>query len=262
MRLPTRTYGSPGASWRQMAIAVADSTGSAIYVGKPDGSEMKKVSTSQYATHPVFSPSGKLAWIGGGKTKGGQRVYVDDKAVSPAGFTAGVLLHRLWVLRGAPRDGDGARPVLWLVLLVGATAPEFAGSHFTLVNGTPSPAVVPAPDAQAPARYRRLHAAMNRGLVRSCHDLSEGGLAVALAEMAIAVPSSITSRLKPAACRSSGDTNTRPVPSMSTSMALPRKTRFHHWAVMGNWVMRSRNFSHSGLGNTIRQPCGCLVMVI
>ena len=73
----------------KMAIAVADSTGSAIYVGKPDGSEMKKVSTSQYATHPVFSPSGKLAWIGGGKTKGGQRVYVEDKAVSPAGFTAG-----------------------------------------------------------------------------------------------------------------------------------------------------------------------------
>jgi phosphoribosylformylglycinamidine synthase len=73
-----------------------------------------------------------------------------------------------------------------VLLLVGATAPEFAGSHFTLVNGTPSPAVVPAPDAQAPARYRRLHAAMNRGLVRSCHDLSEGGLAVALAEMAIA----------------------------------------------------------------------------
>lgn len=36
-----------------------------------------------------------------------------------AGFTAGVLLHRLWMLRGAPRDADGARPVLALVLLVG-----------------------------------------------------------------------------------------------------------------------------------------------
>ena len=29
-------------------------------------------------------------------------------------------------------------------------------------------------------------AAIGRGLVRSCHDLSEGGLAVALAEMALA----------------------------------------------------------------------------
>ena len=42
------------------------------------------------------------------------------------------------------------------------------------------------PDASAPARYRRIHDAMQRGLVASAHDLSEGGLAVALAEMVIA----------------------------------------------------------------------------
>ena len=34
--------------------------------------------------------------------------------------------------------------------------------------------------------FAALHAAIRRGLVRSCHDLSEGGLAVALAEMAMA----------------------------------------------------------------------------
>jgi phosphoribosylformylglycinamidine synthase len=34
--------------------------------------------------------------------------------------------------------------------------------------------------------FRTLHAGMNAGLVRSCHDLSEGGLAVAAAEMAFA----------------------------------------------------------------------------
>jgi TolB protein len=72
----------------QMAIAVAESTGSAIWVGKPDGSDMKKVSTTPLATHPVFSPSGKLAWIGGGAKHGTQRVYLDGKPVSPAGFTA------------------------------------------------------------------------------------------------------------------------------------------------------------------------------
>jgi phosphoribosylformylglycinamidine synthase len=33
---------------------------------------------------------------------------------------------------------------------------------------------------------RAIHNAINRGLLRSCHDLSEGGLAVALAEMAFA----------------------------------------------------------------------------
>jgi TolB protein len=36
----------------------------------------------------VFSPSGKLAWIGGGAKHGSQRVYVEGKAVSPAGFGA------------------------------------------------------------------------------------------------------------------------------------------------------------------------------
>ena len=37
----------------------------------------------------------------------------------------------------------------------------------------------------APARYGRLHAAIRAGVVRACHDISEGGLAVALAEMCI-----------------------------------------------------------------------------
>jgi phosphoribosylformylglycinamidine synthase len=44
---------------------------------------------------------------------------------------------------------------------------------------------VPAPDRSAPSRYRRLHAALRTGRIRACHDVSEGGLAVALAEMAL-----------------------------------------------------------------------------
>ncbi|MGZ4761525.1 MAG: AIR synthase-related protein, partial [Ilumatobacteraceae bacterium] len=47
-------------------------------------------------------------------------------------------------------------------------------------------ATVPAPDPDAPSRYRRLHQALRSGRVLACHDLSEGGLAVTLAEMAIA----------------------------------------------------------------------------
>ena len=45
---------------------------------------------------------------------------------------------------------------------------------------------VPAPDPVAPARYRLLHRAIRTGRIAACHDISEGGLAVALAEMAIA----------------------------------------------------------------------------
>jgi TolB protein len=36
----------------------------------------------------VFSPSGKIAYIAGGAKNGSQRVYVDNKPISPAGFTA------------------------------------------------------------------------------------------------------------------------------------------------------------------------------
>jgi TolB protein len=75
--------------YSKLAVAVAAEAKSAIYVGSPDGSGMKKVSNTDLSTHPVFSPSGKLAWIGGGVKQGSQRVYVDGKAISPPGFTAG-----------------------------------------------------------------------------------------------------------------------------------------------------------------------------
>jgi phosphoribosylformylglycinamidine synthase len=73
-----------------------------------------------------------------------------------------------------------------VLLLVGRTRPEFAGSHLDLVHGAPEHVgVAPAPDPAAPARYRDLHRAIRAGVVRACHDVSEGGLAVALAEMCI-----------------------------------------------------------------------------
>ena len=73
-----------------------------------------------------------------------------------------------------------------VVVQVGTTNCEFGGSHFAKVHGITEPAIVPAPDTAAPIRYRKLHEALRSGRVLACHDLSEGGLAVALAEMAIA----------------------------------------------------------------------------
>lgn len=75
-----------------------------------------------------------------------------------------------------------------LVYLVGEFAPTFGGSHLGLVdreaglgNGEP----IPTPSRLAPQIYAALHSAIKHGLVRSAHDLSEGGLAVAAAEMCI-----------------------------------------------------------------------------
>lgn len=76
-------------SYTKLALAVAEAGGrTAIYTGNPDGSNLQKVSNTEQATHPVFSPSGKLAWLGGGDRHGTQRVFVDGKAVSPPGFIA------------------------------------------------------------------------------------------------------------------------------------------------------------------------------
>ena len=70
--------------------------------------------------------------------------------------------------------------------LVGATRAEFGGSHYLRHLGLEGGAV-PRPDLErAPKLLRALHSAMADGRVRSAHDLSEGGLAVAAAEMAFA----------------------------------------------------------------------------
>jgi phosphoribosylformylglycinamidine (FGAM) synthase-like enzyme len=73
-----------------------------------------------------------------------------------------------------------------VLLLVGVTRDEMGGSHCNLVTGREG-GTVPAVDlAMAPRLFAAVHEAIRRGLLRSCHDLSEGGLAVALAEMAFA----------------------------------------------------------------------------
>ena len=73
-----------------------------------------------------------------------------------------------------------------LVVLLGNTSLEFGASHLAIVHGVTDAGAVPAFDASAPRRYRLLHRAIRDGLVRACHDIAEGGIAVALAEMAIA----------------------------------------------------------------------------
>ncbi|HTU17995.1 MAG TPA: phosphoribosylformylglycinamidine synthase subunit PurL [Gemmataceae bacterium] len=71
-----------------------------------------------------------------------------------------------------------------LLFLVGATKDEMGGSHYHLVRELEG-ATVPRPDLdRAPRLFRKLHEAIQAGLIRSCHDLSEGGLAAAVAEMA------------------------------------------------------------------------------
>jgi phosphoribosylformylglycinamidine synthase len=70
------------------------------------------------------------------------------------------------------------------IYVVGKFEPVFGGSHFGLVMGEVVEAI---PDVHeiTPKVYKALHKAISEGLIRSAHDISEGGLAVAAAEMCI-----------------------------------------------------------------------------
>jgi len=73
-----------------------------------------------------------------------------------------------------------------LLYLVGETKNELGGSHYSLVNNLTGGEVPKVEAARAKQTFAALHKAIHAGLVRSCHDLSEGGLATAAAEMAFA----------------------------------------------------------------------------
>jgi phosphoribosylformylglycinamidine synthase len=68
--------------------------------------------------------------------------------------------------------------------IVGETKPELGGSEYYHLHGhlgASVPRLEPEKNIQA---YERIGEAMDSGYVRACHDLSEGGLGVASAEMA------------------------------------------------------------------------------
>jgi len=72
------------------------------------------------------------------------------------------------------------------LFVVGKTLDELGGSHYYKTKGLLG-ANVPTTNATLAAMTaKRMHGAIAKGLVASCHDCSEGGLAVALAEMAFA----------------------------------------------------------------------------
>ena len=73
-----------------------------------------------------------------------------------------------------------------LILVVGQTHNELGGSHFYKLQGELGANVPKLDMDMAPKTARALAGAIGQGLVASCHDCSEGGLAVALAEMAFA----------------------------------------------------------------------------
>jgi phosphoribosylformylglycinamidine (FGAM) synthase-like enzyme len=72
------------------------------------------------------------------------------------------------------------------VYIIGETFNELGGSEYYKLKGYLGASVPKVRGGRAKRAYRAVTEAIDVGLVKSCHDLSEGGLAVAAAEMAFA----------------------------------------------------------------------------
>ncbi|NIR37253.1 MAG: phosphoribosylformylglycinamidine synthase, partial [Actinobacteria bacterium] len=91
----------------------------------------------------------------------------------------GIVPDLAWAIDSAGMEpGDD----LWLV---GRGSAALGGSLADAVHGLGA-TEVPAPLADPLPRYRAVHAAIAGGHIRAAHDCSDGGIAVALAEMALA----------------------------------------------------------------------------
>ncbi len=72
------------------------------------------------------------------------------------------------------------------VYVLGMTKPELGASEYFALQGAIGNSVPKVDAAEALKLYRALNRAIGQGLVSSCHDCSDGGLGVALAESAFA----------------------------------------------------------------------------
>lgn len=72
------------------------------------------------------------------------------------------------------------------VYVLGVTKKELGGTEYAQYHNL-AEGVAPSVDAKAARKsYKKLHEAIRQGLVASCHDCSDGGLAVAVAESSLA----------------------------------------------------------------------------
>ncbi|MGB3478015.1 MAG: phosphoribosylformylglycinamidine synthase subunit PurL, partial [bacterium] len=70
------------------------------------------------------------------------------------------------------------------IYLIGETATELGGSEYFKMLGIKNGQVPDVNLDRAPQIMKKVSAAISQGIVKSCHDLSEGGLGLAISEMA------------------------------------------------------------------------------
>ena len=96
------------------------------------------------------------------------------------------------VSRAVSMDGKKTGDLLYIV---GMTYNELGGSHYYAVRGAMGNRVPQVNPRRGKKLMDALSGAMDKGLVKACHDLSEGGIGVAAAEMGFAGGVGITLKL-------------------------------------------------------------------
>lgn len=106
-----------------------------------------------------------------------------EKISVPPTLLFSVLARMEDVRRAVTMDAKQAGD---LVYVLGETKAELGGSEYYALHGWIGNRVPTVDASRAKLLYQALARATGRGLVASCHDCSEGGLGVALAETAFA----------------------------------------------------------------------------
>ena len=110
--------------------------------------------------------------------------HVGDVKISvPPTLLFSVIARMPDVRRAVTMDAKQAGD---LIFVVGETRDELGGSEYYAMHGAVGNRVPRVDTQRARALYDALADAMQRGLVNACHDCSDGGFAVAAAEMAFA----------------------------------------------------------------------------
>ncbi len=120
--------------------------------------------------------SGKDSFNNEFEGPGGEKIAVPPSLL----ISAMGIVPELEAVRGSDlKYGDS------LLYLVGEFSPSYEASVLMDVLEARPGLAAPGFSAEAPAVYRAFHKALKAGLVSASHDLSEGGLGAALAEMCI-----------------------------------------------------------------------------
>jgi len=119
-----------------------------------------------------------------GKDSLNNEYLVDGRAIA---IPPSLLISAIGVMDDVTKAVSmGAKAERDLVYVVGLTKPELGCSHYYALHGAIGRDVPEVDPALGKRVMDALAAATDRRLVRACHDCSEGGFAVAAAEMAFA----------------------------------------------------------------------------